>query len=135
MEGILPGDLHLPHAIAYDEGRVYVADRDNARIQVFGPAGTLLAVWSGPDIGRPWGVAVGPSHHVFLVDGGDQIAASPSGRAVELTRDGVLVTNWGSFGSAPGQLDAGHAISVGPDGSVYVAEQVGKRIQKFRPVP
>jgi peptidylamidoglycolate lyase len=134
MLGLVPGDLHLPHSVAYD-GRLYVADRDNARIQVFDPTGALLAVWTGPDIGRPWGVAVGPTHHVFMIDGGDQIASAPSGRAVELDTNGKLVTNWGSFGSAPGQFNAGHAISVGPDGAVYVVEQVGNRIQKFVPAP
>jgi DNA-binding beta-propeller fold protein YncE len=135
MEGFEPGDLHLPHGIAIDGARVYVADRDNARIQVFDTTGTLRDVWQGPTIGRPWGVAVGLNHRVFMIDGGDQIAAAPSGRAVELDPTGAVVNSWGSFGTAPGQFEAGHAISVGPDGSVYVVEQVGNRIQKFRPAP
>jgi peptidylamidoglycolate lyase len=133
-EGIAPGQFHLPHGVAFD-GRLYVADRANARIQIFDADGALLDVWSGPTIGRPWGLAIGADHHVFLIDGGDQIDAHPAGRAVELDHDGDVVTTWGTFGSAEGQFDAGHAISVGPDGSVYVVEQVGKRIQKFRPVP
>ena len=133
-EGLAPGQFHLPHGVAFD-GRLYVADRANARIQIFDAGGALLDVWSGPTIGRPWGVAIGAQHHVFIIDGGDQIDAHPAGRAVELDHEGNVVTTWGTFGSAEGQFNAGHAISVAPDGSVYVVEQVGKRIQKFRPAP
>jgi len=44
--GTGPGELSLPHAIALDsQGRLYVADRNNARIQVFAQDGTLLDQW------------------------------------------------------------------------------------------
>src|SRR5262249_29457560 len=38
-----PGEFSLPHAIAIDSaGRVYVADRENSRIQIFSPDGVFL---------------------------------------------------------------------------------------------
>ncbi|MGA2258130.1 MAG: peptidyl-alpha-hydroxyglycine alpha-amidating lyase family protein, partial [Thermoguttaceae bacterium] len=44
--GTAPGELSLPHAIALDSrGRVYVADRNNARIQVFDQDGKSLDQW------------------------------------------------------------------------------------------
>ncbi|MDC3955385.1 hypothetical protein [Polyangium jinanense] len=132
--GSEPGHFDIPHGIASDgKDRVYVADRGNARLQIFDLEGMLVDVWSGPEIGRPWGVEVAPNGHVFVIDGGDQLDDAPSGRALELDRDGKVITSWGSFGREEGQFDTGHDITVGPDGSVYVVEQVGRRVQKFRP--
>ncbi|MRG93754.1 hypothetical protein GF068_17815 [Polyangium spumosum] len=132
--GSEPGHFDIPHGIASDGAeRIYVADRGNARLQIFDLEGTLVDVWSGPEIGRPWGVEVAPNGHVFVIDGGDQLEGAPSGRALELDRDGKVVTSWGGFGREEGQFDTGHDITVGPDGSVYVVEQVGRRVQKFRP--
>src|SRR2546426_828924 len=41
-----PGQFNLPHGIAVDRGgRVYVADRENSRIQIFSRDGTLQEIW------------------------------------------------------------------------------------------
>ncbi len=127
------GELRTPHGLAIDAaGRVYVADRENARVQVFGPDGALLAIWPSALVGRPWSVTVGPDARVYVVDGGDQDPASPRGAVVALTREGLPVARW----TAPaGRLEGGHAIAVGRDGSVYVAEADGKRVTKLRRSP
>ena len=44
--GTEPGEFSLPHAIALDSrGRLYVADRNNVRIQVFDQDGKFLDQW------------------------------------------------------------------------------------------
>ena len=44
--GTRPGQFSLPHAVALDsKGKLYVADRNNARIQVFSPEGESLDTW------------------------------------------------------------------------------------------
>jgi len=49
--GTGPGEFHLPHAIQIDEeGTVYVADRENGRIQKFNPDGKFLGEF--PHLGR-----------------------------------------------------------------------------------
>jgi peptidylamidoglycolate lyase len=134
-KGPEPGRFNLPHGVALDaRGRVFVCDRSNSRLQVFDPRGKFLAEWKGPEIGRPYGVSVDPTGHIFLIDGGD-IAEPQPGRSkvVELDGDGKVQESFGSYGRAPGQFRLGHAIAVSADGAVYVAEATGRRVQKFVP--
>lgn len=134
-KGDAPGEFNLPHGIAADaQGRLYVCDRSNSRIQVFDSKGRFLDQWKGPRIGRTYGVDVDRAGRVWIVDGGESsLRASDRGKVVELDEKGQVLASFGSFGSLPGQLRLGHDIAVGPDGSVYVAEGTGKRVQKFRP--
>jgi len=132
-KGASAGLFNLPHGIAVDAaGRVYVCDRSNSRLQIFDAKGKFLDQWKGPQIGRPYGVCVGPDGHIFLIDGGDP-AQKPAerGKAVELDVAGHVLDTFGSPGKEPGQFQTGHDIAVGPDGAVYVADAGGQRVQKF----
>ena len=132
-KGAGPGQFNLPHSVAVDaKGRVIVCDRSNARLQVFDPKGQFLAEWKGPLIGRPYGVSVGADGHIYAIDGGDgPLKRQDRPRAVELDAEGRVVDRFGAYGSEPGQFLLGHDIAVARDGSVYVADAVGKRVQKF----
>ena len=56
-KGSGPGQLDLPHGIAVDaDGRVYVADRANSRIQVFDGAGIYIDQWKSSELGRPYAI-------------------------------------------------------------------------------
>src|SRR5262249_32796965 len=56
-----PGEFFLPHGIAVAaDGRVFVCDRENDRIQIFSPDGEYLSEWT--DTQRP-------THLVFDKDG------------------------------------------------------------------
>ena len=71
-KGDQPGEFDIPHGIARDgEGRIYVADRTNSRIQVFKGDGTFLYQWKSPELGRPWALSFGPDGRLYVVDGGD----------------------------------------------------------------
>lgn len=131
--GTGPGQFDLPHGIDADTaGRVYIADRGNSRIQVFDARGRFLTEWSGPEVGRPYAVAVSVDGRVHVADGGDQPTAPPdrSGVAV-LDPDGRVLTRFGSFGNYDGQFRLAHDIAVGREGAVYVVDAWGQRVQKF----
>lgn len=127
------GEFNLPHGVAGDaQGRVIVCDRENERLQVFDAKGGFLHEWKGPQIGKPYGVAVGSNGHVFVIDGGSpSLRLSERGKAVELDAAGEVLDSFGSQGKEPGQFQLGHDIAIGPDGAVYVAEGTGARVQKF----
>ncbi|MGB7738716.1 MAG: peptidyl-alpha-hydroxyglycine alpha-amidating lyase family protein, partial [Steroidobacteraceae bacterium] len=134
-KGTGPGEFDLPHGIAIDErGRVLVADRSNARVQVFDTSGKFLDQWQGVQLGRPYAAAVGQKHRVFIADGGDQPKAPPDRAGVAVVdADGQLIMRFGRFGNYDGQFRLAHDIAVAKDGSVYVVDAWGQRVQKFVP--
>jgi DNA-binding beta-propeller fold protein YncE len=127
------GDLRTPHGIAVDgDGRIYVADRENARVQVFDRDGSVIAVWGSALVGRPWALTLGRDGFVYVVDGGDQDEVKRGG-IVKLTRDGRVVARLSTAGGGEAGLDGAHAIAVGNDGAIYIAESDGKRVRKLIP--
>ncbi|PYU05059.1 MAG: hypothetical protein DMG33_12135 [Acidobacteria bacterium] len=131
-----PGEFDLPHNVAVDaQGLVYVADRSNSRIQVFDANGKFLRMWKSEELGRPWGLAIGPDNLLYVVDGGDLKPAPPDrGRLLKLNLQGTILTKWSRFGNYDGQIYWGHDLAVGKDGAVYVGDVYhGMRVQKFIP--
>ncbi len=79
--GTQPGQFALPHSIVADSrGRLYVADRENARIQVFDTSGKLLAVWT--NLIAPWGLFMTKNDELWVC-GSSAVRASgpPTGAA------------------------------------------------------
>jgi peptidylamidoglycolate lyase len=133
-KGAETGQFNVPHSIALDaRGYVYVADRGNARIQIFDENGQFIREWKNPSLGRPWAVRVDATGNIFVVDGGDQNEFWPDrAHVLKLDSNGNILASFGSNGKAPGQFIWPHTIAVGPDGALYVGEvATGMRIQKF----
>ena len=131
-----PGEFDLPHNVAVDaQGRVYVADRMNVRIQIFDANGKFLNMWKSDELGRPWGLAIGPDGLLYMVDGGDLKPGPPDrGRILKLDLNGKILAKWSRFGNYDGQIYWGHDIALGKDGAVYVGDVYhGMRVQKFVP--
>ena len=120
-----PGEFMLPHSVVVDKaGRVYVGDRENARIQIFDADGRFLRQWTG--IGYPYGLQITPDQHVWMVDGGFD-------RIIELDADGRILGALGSPGHGPGQFAWGHFLAIRPDGMMFVADVLNWRFQTFAP--
>jgi len=135
-KGTSPGEFDLPHSVAVDEqGFVYVADRNNARIQVFDASGKFLKEWKSPELGRPWSLTIGPDNLLYVVDGGDLKPHPPDhGQLLKLDLTGKILAKWSRFGNYDGQIYWGHDLAVGKDGAVYVGDVYhGMRVQKFIP--
>jgi len=133
------GEFYLPHGLATDEsGNIYVADRRNARIQVFNRDGYWQETWDFPALGRPYGLDIGKDNFLYVVDAGDAYEFSngePRSQILKLTLKGEIVDNYSGFGASLGEMDLAHDIAIGDKGRIYVAEINNKRIQFFDQKP
>jgi DNA-binding beta-propeller fold protein YncE len=127
-----PGQFNLPHGLAVDrDGRVFVADRENSRIQIFAPSGEFLGQWT--DVARPTEVYIDSEGAVFVSELGWRAALfpwhvppspAPGGRLSIFDRDGRLQARWGGGGdpTAPGDFFAPHDVWADRAGDLYVSE-------------
>ena len=61
------GLAQKPHAITIDsQGRIFVADRSNNRVQIFDQEGNFLAEWK--QFGRPSGVYIDRNDTLYVAD-------------------------------------------------------------------
>ena len=67
-QGVGPGEFDQPHDIALDflKGRVFIADRNNNRVQVFDPDGQFIAEWK--QSGCPSAVFVSRDDVLYVSD-------------------------------------------------------------------
>jgi sugar lactone lactonase YvrE len=126
-----PSEFHIPHGICvHSDGRVFVADRQNDRIQIFGADGSYLSEWT--DVRRP--------QDIFIQDGLVYVAelswyagevASRLGPVTEylparlsiFDLEGNLLTRWADPDpTKDGYFVAPHGIWVDSEGSIYLAE-------------
>ena len=133
-KGTDAAQFDVPHSLTLDpQGFVFVADRGNARIQIFDGSGQFIKEWKDTSLGRPWAVRIDATGNIFVVDGGDQNEIWPDrARVLKLDLEGNVLAAFGSYGKGPGQFIWPHAIAVGLDGALYVGEvATGMRLQKF----
>jgi hypothetical protein len=129
-----PGEFKNPHALAFDsEGRLFVADRGNARIQIFDQDGRFLAQWT--QFGRPSGLFIDANDRLFAIDADSSPANNTEGWRkgiwIGSAKDGeVTAFVPGHETSDPGGA-AGEGVVTDDAGNLYAAENVLRGITKY----
>ncbi len=123
-KGSEEGNFDNPHNVVIDkEGKLYVADRYNSRVQVFNAEGNFLQAWT--DVGIPWGLAITDDQHIYMTDGNTE-------QIIKLdTQGNILATYRAGGGTQSGELRAAHGIAVGKNGELYVTEVLNWRVQRL----
>jgi DNA-binding beta-propeller fold protein YncE len=140
-----PEGMETVHCLAVaDEGLVYICNRQADRIQVYDKLGRFLK-----NIEVPWKQYTPSPDGKRKAVGGSAVALALSRDAnqtlmylinqnsaeIEIIdrQTGKILTHFGGgVGHFPGQFDQLHGIAVDSKGSVYIAENRGRRIQKFK---
>ena len=132
--GAKPGQFRNPHGIWIDrKDRIWIADRENSRVQIFDTEGKFLDVWT--DLFRPTQVCIDADNVVYV--------SELSRRISIFTIDGKLLARWGNESRSREDtlLFGPHAIGVDSNGDIYVGEVAmafgkvdrgARTIQKFR---
>ncbi len=67
QHGTRVGDFDEPHSISIDsQGRIFVADRRNSRVQIFDQQGRFIDAWA--QFGRPSGIYISPDDTLYVAD-------------------------------------------------------------------
>ena len=132
--GASPSQFNLVHDVVLsNDGFVYVADRNNNRIQVFMPDGSFVKEGF---VARDTSTTNGTVYSfAFSSDARQQflyVADAGNGRIRILNRDTLeLVGTLGRWGRQAGQFMVPHSIGADSRGNLYVAEIREGRLQKF----
>ncbi len=125
--GTREGEFNIVHNIATDSnGYVYVADRENHRIQVFDSRGKFEAVWA--TVHRPCGLYMTENHELFVGELGWGMNVTRNvpniGPRVSIynPKGEILARIGNGYGLEPGQFIAPHGISLDSDRNIYVGE-------------
>lgn len=82
--GTGPGQFHLPHGIAARDGVIYVADRQNGRIQRFNLEGRYLGEWS--HLGKTFSISIAPDGNLWIGTHPRNVANEAPGWLVNVDR-------------------------------------------------
>lgn len=131
--------LNLPQRVTVaPDGTIYVSDSLLWRLRSIGSDGIIrevsqLGIWQGQ------GIAVDPNDGALYISyyyglGGKIFLVSPDGSRTLVAGDG----SFGGFGGDGGpaalaQLNAPQGIAVAPDGSIYIADWLNRRVRRVGP--
>jgi DNA-binding beta-propeller fold protein YncE len=122
-KGTASGDFDLPHSIVIDaKGHLHIADRNNARIQVFDDEGNFIRESEHP--GTPCGLCLASDGFIYMAHG-------HTGLVKQLDLDGNVLGETGGQGKTPGRFGEAHYIAVSQRGEIYVTDTLNWRVQKY----
>jgi sugar lactone lactonase YvrE len=121
-KGTAPGQFDVAHGIAIDaNGLLWVADRENQRIQLFDQKGTFVREMKYA--GLPCAMDIG-RQYVYMVNGF-------AGQLVRLDLAGKVLAVVGRPGKGLGEFGEAHFLAVSPTQEIFVADSVNGALVKF----
>jgi DNA-binding beta-propeller fold protein YncE len=129
-----PGEFNLPRDMAIGlEGRLYVVDGGNFRVQIFNADGTYRDSFGGVgrqlgNFARPKEIATDPDGNVYVADAafGNFQIFSPEG-------DLLMFVGTRSERGGPGEYILPSGIAVDEDGRIFFVDQWFAKVDVFRP--
>jgi DNA-binding beta-propeller fold protein YncE len=132
--GVGLGRFNFPTNVAIDsQGRIYVADSLNFRVQQFSPdLQTIKQIGRKGDMpgyfGQPKGLAIDSQDHLFVVDAGFETI-----QVFDST--GEILLNFGQEGTNPGEFWLPTGIFIDVHNRIWIADSYNRRVQVFDYLP
>ena len=121
-KGKEPGKFDVAHGIAIDaKGLLWVADRENQRIQIFDADGKFIRELKYA--GLPCALHIG-AQYIYMVNGF-------AGQVLRMDLEGHVLAAVGKAGKGVGEFGEAHFIAVSPRGELWVADSVNSAVQRF----
>lgn len=149
--GVGPGELSQPHSIVVDaKGLLYVAERNNCRIQIFDQNGKTLDQWR--NLVNPWGLCLLPNDQLLVCGTSPKrwtergnLGNPPTDQLVmKFDLEGHILELWTLPLAKPGEMLSGHldwvhGIGADSQGNLYLSDVAddspAHRVQKFTRLP
>ena len=123
-KGAAPGELNGAHGLAFDSrGRLFVADRENRRVQIFDQDGGFIDAWT--QFGSPSGIFISPDDVLYVAD-------LSQGIRIGSARDGSLSAHIvAPVPASGGTARVAESVAVDAQGNLYAGENAGMKLLKF----
>ena len=122
-DGTAPGQFAGTHGIAMDsQGRIFVVDRGNSRLQIFDQEGRFIDQWK--QFGRPSGVTIDKNDIIYVADS----QSTKRGITIGSAKDGKVTA------FLPNELDPEvgfHTASGDSKGNLFAGAVIAKSLAKF----
>jgi len=114
-----PGEFHLPHSVAIaPDGKLYVADRANRRIQIFSADGEFIGMWTG--MGGPNDIARDRNGIFYICE--QEADGNPAYICVR-NGEGNVLAKW--------ETRHAHGLTVDAHGDIYVGLTTNHNVDKY----
>ncbi len=135
------GQFNLPHSVwAHADGRVFVCDRENDRIQIFSATGDLLGMWT--NVTCPGDMFFDAQGNVYVGEmswekGEKNLAGRTwaEDRHAKLTvrdMDGNVLSSWGGADPcAADGISSPHGLGVDSRGDIYIGEVTHTALSRY----
>ena len=118
-----PGQFFAAYSIEIDANdNIYVADRENMRIEIFNTEGNYVKEWKFSAM--VCGIYLHDDGFVYFTSGFD-------GEIAKADMEGNLLGSLGSPGKANGQFGEAHYIALDQYENIFVADVGNRRVQKY----
>ncbi|MDI1322185.1 MAG: peptidyl-alpha-hydroxyglycine alpha-amidating lyase family protein [Algoriphagus sp.] len=131
------GQFDTPHGITLDDkGNVYVADRENNRIQKFDSEGVFLKeIKNNEEVAQIPSVTFDAQQNLFAIDYDFADTVIKGSTIFQYGTDDTVAFKFGGIGTRDRTASWYHDISVDRSGNIYVGDIHGIKVRKFRIKP
>ena len=130
--GTEQGEFNAPNAITADEeGKIYVVDTGNQRVQIFDSKGKFIKIVNGSNEGKGESIFVNPRGIAIDQRGIMYVVSNLTHFVYGFDKEGKKVFEFGGLGENNGQFSLPNGLFIDEKDNVLVTDTLNIRVQVF----